>query len=91
MINYLDEAVIDCRLHGLNKALARGDYERVKFNIIDTIRHLYQSNIDMDKSLYNKIMDEFLHMRVESALKKYDVLHTRIRDLHYMIINSYMS
>lgn len=88
-INYMDEAVVDCRLHGLNKALSRGDYERVKFNIVDTIKHLNQATIEMDKKLYNKIVDEFLHMRVESALHKYEMLHNRIRDLHYFIIASY--
>ena len=89
-INFLDEAVIDCRLRGLNNALIRGDYERVRFNIVDTIKHLNQANIEMNKILYNKIVDEFLHMQVESALHKYDNLHNRIRNLHYIIVNSYM-
>ncbi len=88
-INVIDETIIDCRLRGLNKSLQRGDYDRVKFNIIDTINHLNQCSVEMDKKLYNKIVDEFLHMRVESALRKYEILHNRIRDLHYTIVESY--
>jgi hypothetical protein len=89
---YIDEVIVDCRLVGMNKAMLRGDYDRVKFNIIDMIDHLRKTPfIEMDKMMYDTIMSEFLHMRVESALRKFDDVHNRIRDLHFMILNSYSS
>lgn len=90
-IRFVDDVVIDCRLNGLYKSLLRKDYERVKFNIIDMIDHLRKAPyVDMDINLYKKIVEEFLHMRIEMSLGQYHQVHNRIRDIHFMISKSYI-
>lgn len=89
-IMFVDDVVVDCRLKGLYQSLLRQDYERVKFNIIDMIDHLRKAPyVDMDINVYKKIIDEFMHMRVEVAIKKYNNVHDRIRNVHYFISNEY--
>ena len=90
-IFFVDDVIVDCRLRGIYKSLLRRDYMRVKFNISDMIDHLVKAPyIDLDVDIYKQIIDQFMHMRVDCAMKKYDDVHNRIREVHYLIENSYM-
>lgn len=89
-IMYINESVIDCCLTGLYQLLKDKNYDMAKTIINDNINMMNKNTnkviIDMDKNTYNKIIGEFYHMSVEIALKKYNAVHDRIRDIHYHII-----
>lgn len=87
---YIDEFILDCRLTGIYKTLKKGDYERTKSLIRDTLNIMMTAGeIDMTKIMYRKIVDELYHMIVELAFKKFNSVHDRIRNLHYYIVCSY--
>lgn len=89
MVNfmYVNECIIDCRLRGIYQQISLGRYEKAAFNIIEMLINLKNKNIvDIEPVLYNEIVTEFIHMRVEICLKKYHKVHDRVRNLHYKLI-----
>lgn len=86
---YIDEYIVDCRLHGIYKQIVNANYKKAYFNIIDMLINLNNHEIvNIENKFYNKIIDTFFHMRVEMSIKKYEAVHNRVRDLHYKIINN---
>ena len=85
-LEYINEGIVNSRLKGLYKSLLNNDYDRTKFLVEDTINMIKTTTeIDIDKELYNKILDELYQMILELVFKKYNSVHDRIRDLHYLI------
>jgi hypothetical protein len=90
-LEYINEGIVNSRLKGLYKSILNNDYDRTKFLVEDTINMIKTTTeIDIDKELYNKIIDELYQMIMELIFKKYNSVHDRIRDLHYLIIQSYL-
>jgi hypothetical protein len=87
-MQYLNVAVVDCRIRGIYKLLSRGDYCKASISIGDMWVNLMRAKeIDFDKKTYNTIYDAFARMKVEMAFRKYTDVHNRLRDLHYFIEN----
>lgn len=87
---YINEAIINCRLIGIYKLLKDCKYDKVKLVIGDSIKMMQNAKEkDMDKRIFNKLINEFYHMTVEIALKKYNTVHDRVRDMHYYILCLY--
>ena len=90
-LEYINERIVNSRLTSLYKSLLNNDYDRTKFLVEDTINMIKTTTeIDIDKELYKKIIDELYQMIMELIFKKYNSVHDRIRDLHYLIIQSYL-
>jgi hypothetical protein len=84
---YINDLIVDCRLKGLYMLLKDKKYEKASAVIGDSINMMLKATeIDMDKRIHKKIIAEFYHMYVEIALKKYNAVHDRIRDMHYYIV-----
>lgn len=86
IFEYMDTTTIGCRIRGIYSLMLRGNFSKAAWNINEVIINLRRAKeIDMDSATYNKIFDEFCHMRILFATKKYNDAHNRLRDLHYML------
>lgn len=87
-ITYVSDAIIDCRLRGIYTWLIRGQYNIARVLIIDTISEFQLAEIDVPLTFMSHVIDVLFHAYVDMNLKKYDAVHTWIRDLHYIIYNA---
>lgn len=84
-ICYVNEWIVDCRLKGIYRQIYLQKYKKASDNISQMIMYLKTVDIEMNKIIYNEVIDTFYHMLVEMAFKKYNSVHNRARDLHYKI------
>lgn len=86
---YITLGVIDSRIKGLYKLLLREQYDKLHLSINDMFVNLIRvKEFDFDRKMYNIIYTEFARMKVEASLRKYQSVHNRLRDLHYLIENT---
>lgn len=86
VFDYVDTSFVEFRIRDIYKYMLKDEYKYAITIINETMINLrHASVIDMDIGTYNKIYNEFYHMRIEMAAKKYTNVHDRMRDLHYYI------
>jgi hypothetical protein len=86
-MKFVNNAILICRIHGLYKQMMRADYERAKFAIIEMVTLLRTiKDIHLSQDTYKRVIDDFLHMRVDICLHKYDDVHNRMRNLYYYLM-----
>jgi len=86
---YVNELIVDCRLRGIYCQIRHQKYQKAKDLISQMIMYLKNIDVNIEKELYNEIIEEFYHMSVEMAFKKYNNVHDRVRNLHYKIRYNY--
>lgn len=90
VLQYIDTVITLCRIRGIYHLILRGDYDKAKWVIAEFYISLMRAaELDFEKTVYNKIFEDFSHMKIDMAMKKYNNVHNRLRDLNYYILNSW--
>lgn len=89
---YLNMTIVDARVKGIYSNLLAGKYAKARSSIVDMYVNLMRAEeLDFDKPVYNAIYAAFAHMKIDAALGKYDDVHNRLRDLHYILAQAQMA
>lgn len=84
---YIDESIVDCRLRGIYNLCRKGNFVRAHENARDTLILLYNAPIiEIAPTLYHDMVAALQWINHEFVLGDYRNVHTRVRDLHYKIM-----
>ena len=85
MISY---GILDCRFTGLYKMLQRGQYQKM-INVINETLYSIRTAVETEctKTFMDFIISQLYLMLVDMAFRRYDNVHERIRDIHFLIMD----
>jgi hypothetical protein len=85
-LKMIDEAIIDCRLRGLYKLLARQKYAKFQHVVNDTIWNFQNAEeIAVDPKLMSQFINIMYICLVDLAMGRTNMVHDKIRDMHYAL------
>ena len=86
----VNDTVVTMRLKTIYKRLKSESYHQVKIHIINLLDVLLKTPvIDIQRDMYNKVIDSLMHMKIDLAMKRYVSVHNSLRDLQISYLIRY--